>query len=382
ALIAAVILCTAWVGPQALNKGEPMKTMKQTWKRSLAAFALLASLGTDNNIASAANAGDRSIDKKATPANTKPTPAPDEQAAEDPSSKPAAETLVTKIYESKYVDPAFLAVSVKRAVSGRHSRIVPDTRTGQLIVVATEKELQDVDSLIEKLDRKPTPPGGQSAEDYNRLMMERYGLIPKDAAQAAKPPTTVGPMDLMRQRYGLPAAKREKGRVESKLEEIALEEVTFDSLPLPQVLQFLDEESRKRDSEKRGINFLINPNATQATATTAIDPNTGQPIQSPPSEPLDMDSVIVRFNLPLRNVRLKDVLDAVVKVADKPTPEHPGRHRCKSAPSRLMPTSSCRVWKGRSESSAILRKFAKQSVSRRRVWLNCSHNSRTNIPRS
>ncbi|TMQ01732.1 MAG: hypothetical protein E6L09_02195 [Verrucomicrobia bacterium] len=31
-----------------------------------------------------------------------------------------------------------------------------------------------------------------------------------------------------------------------------------------------------------------------------------------------MSSVIIRFNLPLRNVRLKDVLDAVVKVADKP----------------------------------------------------------------
>jgi len=80
----------------------------------------------------------------------------------------------------------------------------------------------------------------------------------------------------------------------------------------------LDEKSRKRDPEKQGINFLINPNATQAATTTAIDPNTGQPIQSPPSEPLDMNSVIVRFNLPLRNVRLKDVLDAVVKVGDKP----------------------------------------------------------------
>ena len=326
ALVAAVILCTAWASPQAFTKGDPMKTMKQTWKRSLAAFALLASLGTDNDIVSAANAGDRSIDKKAAPANTKPTPAPDEQAAEDPSSKPAAETLVTKIYQ--HVDPAILAVSLKRAVSGPHSRIVPDTRTGQLIVVATEKELRDVDSLVDKLDKKPTgavpekgsAPGGPSPNYYyyNRLMLERYGLNPKDAAQTAKPPTKVSPNDLMRRRYGLPAAKKEKGRVESKLEEIVLDEVTFDSLSLPQVLQFLDEESRKRDPEKKGLNFLINPNATQATAATTIDPNTGQPIQTPPSEPLDMSSVIVRFNLPLRDVRLKDVLDAVVKVADKP----------------------------------------------------------------
>ena len=119
-------------------------------------------------------------------------------------------------------------------------------------------------------------------------------------------------------RLSLPAAKKAKGRVESKLEEIVLDEVMFDGTPLPEVLKSLDEESRKRDPEKQGINFLINPNATQVTTPTAIDPNTGQPIQSPPSEPLDMNSIIVRFNLPLRNMRLKDVLDAVVKVADKP----------------------------------------------------------------
>ena len=44
----------------------------------------------------------------------------------------------------------------------------------------------------------------------------------------------------------------------------------------------------------------------------------GQEVLPPPPEPVDPNSVIVRFNLPLRNVRLKDVLDAVVKVADKP----------------------------------------------------------------
>ena len=303
-----------------------MKTMKQTWKRSLAAFALLASLGTDNNIASADSAEGRPSDKKATPANTKPAHAADQSAAADTSSNDsAAEPLVTKVYQTKYSDPTNLVAILKPGLSQR-SRIVPDSRASQVIVMTTEKELPNVDSLIEKLDKKPigaapdeeSAPARPSAEYYNRLLMERYGLIPKGSAQAANSPTTANPSELFRQRYGISAAKKDKGRVESKLEEIALNEVTFDSLPLPQVLQFLAEESRKRDSEKRGINFLINPNATQATATTAIDPNTGQPIQAPPSEPLDMSSVLVRFNLPLRNVRLKDVLDAVVKVADKP----------------------------------------------------------------
>jgi hypothetical protein len=55
-----------------------------------------------------------------------------------------------------------------------------------------------------------------------------------------------------------------------------------------------------------------------AAVATAVDPTTGQPVQLPAPEPLEMNSVVVRFNLPLRNMRLKDLLDAIVEVADKP----------------------------------------------------------------
>jgi beta-lactamase regulating signal transducer with metallopeptidase domain len=47
ALVTTAILCTAWVVPPALNKGENMQTMKQTWRKSLAAFALLTALSPD-----------------------------------------------------------------------------------------------------------------------------------------------------------------------------------------------------------------------------------------------------------------------------------------------------------------------------------------------
>src|SRR5437667_9748846 len=63
----------------------------------------------------------------------------------------AAEPLVTKIYQLKYSYPTNMAVVIKPTISAR-SQIVPDTRTSQLIVMATEKELLDVDSLIDKLD--------------------------------------------------------------------------------------------------------------------------------------------------------------------------------------------------------------------------------------
>jgi type II secretory pathway component GspD/PulD (secretin) len=63
----------------------------------------------------------------------------------------AAEPLVTKIYQLKYAYPSNLVAVIRPLVTAR-SQIVPDTRTSQLILVATEKELLDVDSLIDKLD--------------------------------------------------------------------------------------------------------------------------------------------------------------------------------------------------------------------------------------
>jgi len=63
----------------------------------------------------------------------------------------AADPLVTKIYQLKYSYPTNMAVVIRPTISGR-SQIVPDARTSKLIVMATEKELLDVDLLIEKLD--------------------------------------------------------------------------------------------------------------------------------------------------------------------------------------------------------------------------------------
>lgn len=303
-----------------------MNTMRQTWKQLLAAFALVTTLGTENTLTPATIAEEASSGGKAEPAGSRVKPSSAKPSAASSGSEPSpAEPLMTKVFRLNHSDPTDMATALKPALSDQ-SRIVPDARARQLVVLGTEKELQDVGSLIEKLDQAPAgkAPDGSAAHEeilrhhnYNRLMLERYGLIPKGSTLAANAPSA-SPDELMRQRYALPAAKKDKGRVESKLEDIQLEEVTFDGLPLPQVLQFLSKESRKRDPDKKGINFLINPNVLPVASAPVVDPTTGQVIPTPSPEPLDMNNVIVRFNLPLREVRLKDVLDAVVKVADRP----------------------------------------------------------------
>ncbi len=63
----------------------------------------------------------------------------------------AAEPLVSKVYQLKYGYPTNL-VSVIKPTLGPRSQVIPDVRTSQLIVLATEKDMLEVDTLIEKLD--------------------------------------------------------------------------------------------------------------------------------------------------------------------------------------------------------------------------------------
>jgi hypothetical protein len=118
-----------------------------------------------------------------------------------------------------------------------------------------------------------------------------------------------------------PGMANRSGVLDSKLREIVLEEASFDNLPLGEVLNFLRDESRKHDHDKKGINFLINPNAPAMAPMGAggpVDPATGLPMALAAAEAVDLSGVTIKFNMPLRDVTMKDVLDAIVKVADKP----------------------------------------------------------------
>jgi type IV pilus assembly protein PilQ len=63
----------------------------------------------------------------------------------------AEDPLVSRIVQLKYSDPSNLVAVVKMTLSPR-STVIPDNRTSQLIINTTEKEVDNVLSLIEKLD--------------------------------------------------------------------------------------------------------------------------------------------------------------------------------------------------------------------------------------
>ena len=118
-----------------------------------------------------------------------------------------------------------------------------------------------------------------------------------------------------------PGASRGRQAIINKLESIRLDTVHYDGLPLGEVVMNLRDEAKKRDPDKKGINFLINQNLDPGEAAAAPAPAVGPDgnlLPPPPAEQVDLNSVAVKINPPLTDLRLVDVLDAVVKVADRP----------------------------------------------------------------
>jgi type II secretory pathway component GspD/PulD (secretin) len=65
----------------------------------------------------------------------------------------APEPLITKIIQLQYGNPTNIMVVIKASLpSPTRSMVVPDVRTSQLVVMATEKEMEAVDSLVRSLD--------------------------------------------------------------------------------------------------------------------------------------------------------------------------------------------------------------------------------------
>ncbi|MBI3415407.1 MAG: hypothetical protein HY043_08815 [Verrucomicrobia bacterium] len=66
----------------------------------------------------------------------------------------APEPLVTRVIQLKYASPTNMAAVVQPTL-GTRSKVLPDSRTSRLIVLATEKEMEGVDTLLNQLDVAP-----------------------------------------------------------------------------------------------------------------------------------------------------------------------------------------------------------------------------------
>ena len=152
----------------------------------------------------------------------------------------------------------------------------------------------------------------------------RQSLVEVEQAWATPPKRELLPQPNLYARTNLIHTSKGRQAIASKLDKIRLDTVKYDGLPLGEVILNLNDEAKRRDPEKRGLNFIINPNAEAAAAPMMmpgmVDPATGLPMTAPmaPSEPVDVAAIGIKINPPLTDVRLADALDAIVKVADRP----------------------------------------------------------------
>ena len=76
----------------------------------------------------------------------------DRVALKDPLAPPP---LITRVVQLQYANVSNMVSAVQSVLGDKRSRVIPDVRTSQLLVVATDPEQQSVDTLITQLD-KPT----------------------------------------------------------------------------------------------------------------------------------------------------------------------------------------------------------------------------------
>ena len=83
------------------------------------------------------------------------------QLVEDPKTKiaritirdPAApDPLVNKIIQLKYASPSNMIVAASTALVDKRSKVMGDVRTSQLVILATEKEVESIDKMVTSLD--------------------------------------------------------------------------------------------------------------------------------------------------------------------------------------------------------------------------------------
>ena len=118
------------------------------------------------------------------------------------------------------------------------------------------------------------------------------------------------------QRAGILPTPPGRKEIVAKFNRIHFDQVIYDELPLSEVIRQLSEQTKLRDPEKKGINFLINPNPDTAEATAAGLPEAPAPTTGAGAEETPVDQVVIKLNL--TDVRMADLLDAIVKGADKP----------------------------------------------------------------
>jgi beta-lactamase regulating signal transducer with metallopeptidase domain len=127
----------------------------------------------------------------------------------------------------------------------------------------------------------------------------------------------LGLVQASRQRQIVTKPSEGRQEIVRKLQTIRWDSLSFEALPLSEVVRILSIECKKLDPDHRGFNFMINPNP-DLTAIPMVDSITGLPTTNTAVIDSSLNDMPITINPPLTNIALGDVLSALVLVAPKP----------------------------------------------------------------
>jgi len=112
---------------------------------------------------------------------------------------------------------------------------------------------------------------------------------------------------------------RARQMINLKLDSIRFDELSYDGLPLASVIESLSKDAKNRDPNKRGLNFIVNNNTDPLPPPPpTVDPGTGLPVPAAEADSADLGAITIRIMPGLADLTLRQALDAIVKVADRP----------------------------------------------------------------
>jgi len=190
-----------------------------------------------------------------------------------------------------------------------------DTATGVRRLVQDGKLLYEMGRLgaaQAKLEQALKQDPLNAAANYYMDLVRQARLSPdRDKRKLLPWAVPAAPTNLLR-------ASTARAMMVHKLLNTRLDEISFKNVPLIEVLRGLAEESRKRDPEKRGVNFLVSsPLGTVESPVGTLDSATAPTPPSSPAPPASLASLPITI-YPLTNLCLADVLGIIVKVAPRP----------------------------------------------------------------
>jgi tetratricopeptide (TPR) repeat protein len=162
-----------------------------------------------------------------------------------------------------------------------------------LLEMGKLKEAAEVLNKIVEADSDHQP-----ALYYLKMIKERQASL---SARPRPPARTVSP------------SRAARARILHKLDQIVVAKIAYEDAPLKEVARDLNEKARQGDPEGRGIHFIINPHFDMPREGHQL-PIDSQPL-APTAEDTDLHMVPIRLNL--TDVRLLDVLDAIIQVAEE-----------------------------------------------------------------